>query len=161
MRLEMRRIAIIMAGLLVVAGSVLVGGATSKANAAAQHTAKNPLSITGSVVAGVTSVQPGQLLTFDFKMKNHGTGAATVDFHYTWSHASEQDIICPLVSSGADIYPDTPFCEPGSLGRGSSTQSAIVLKAPHTAGTVVVIACADDEDNGATPKCTSLSVPEG
>ena len=156
----MRRVAIIVAGLLIVAGVVLIGGPTSQANTTAHRTVGSPLSINGSVVAGVTSVEAGDLLTFDFKITNHSSAPVNIDFHYTWSHANEQDIICPLVSSGADINPDTPFCEPGSLAGGSSSHSAIVIKAPNAAGTVVVIACADDEDNGATPKCTSLSVPD-
>ena len=82
------------------------------------HTLKNPLSITGSVVAGVTSVQSGQVLTFDFAIKNHRSASVDVDFDFTWTHATEVGITCPLVSSGADINPDNPFCEPGSQPAG-------------------------------------------
>jgi len=153
----MRRIAVIIAGLLIFAGTVLIGAGTSQASPI-----RNPLSITGSVVAGVTSVQAGQDVVFDFKIKNHGSAAAVVDFGYTWAHATEEGIgiICPLVSTGFVINPDGTFCEPGLLAPRGSTQSAIVLRASSGAGTVVVIACAGDESNGATPKCISLSVPD-
>ena len=156
----MRKVIAIVAGLLIVAGTVLVGTETSQANPTPRHTLKNPLSITGSVVAGVTSVQPGQVLTFDFTIKNHRSASVDVDFDFTWAHANEVGITCPLVSSGADINPDSPFCEPGALARGGTTQAAIVVRAPNSAGTVVVKACADDEDNGATPPCSSVSVPD-
>ena len=155
----MRRVTVICAGLLIVAGAVLIAGGTSQANPSNQPTVRNPLSITGSVVAGVTSVQSGQSLTFDFKVKNHGSGAAPVFIGYTWTHATEvgNGIICPLVSTGADINPDGTFCEPGSIPSHGSTESAIILEAPSGVGTVVVNACADDVG---TPKCTSLSVPD-
>ena len=58
----MRKVIAIVAGLLIVAGTVLVGTGTSKADPTPRHTLKNPLSITGSVVAGVTSVQLDRFL---------------------------------------------------------------------------------------------------
>ncbi len=155
----MRRVFVVVAGLLVVASAVLIDGVASQANTSQGRTS-NPLSITGSVVAGVTTVQPGQVLTFDFAMKNRSHTPAAVDFHYTWTHANEVGIICPLISNGADILPDGTFCEPGTLNGGSSTQSALVVQAPNRSGTLVVNACADDENNASMPKCTSLSVPD-
>lgn len=152
----MRRIVVIVAGLSIVAG-VLAVPAAAQAN---PHSVRNPLSISGSVVAGVTSVQGGQAVAFAFTEKNHGSTPVTVDFEYTLMHARAADIICPLVSTGADINPDGNFCEPGSLAGHSSTQSAIEVKAPSSPGTVVVFACTGDEDNGAPVKCTSLSVPD-
>lgn len=158
--MRIRTLAVLLAAAFVAAGFIFVGASRSQATTNAIHTARNPLTIGGSVVAGVTSVQAGQILTFDFTERNHSAAAVTVDFDYTVTHGRVLGIICPLVSTGADINPDTPFCEPGSLAGRSSTQSAIVVRAPSSAGSMTIFACADDEDNGARPNCTSVSVPD-
>ena len=155
----MRKVIVIVAGLLIVAATVLVGTATSQATPTPQHTVKNHLSISGTSVAGVTSVISGQILVFDFIVKNHGTTAEPGDVSYTWSHAKYVDIICPLVSTGGYIASDTPACEPGNLAPGGSTQSAILLKLNVSSGPIVVTGCATEENNGVPPQCATVSIP--
>lgn len=163
----MKKFAIIVAAFaLVGAGIVLVATSTSQASQPiaktapqAQNSLKNHLSINGAAVAGVVSVNSGQDLAFDFTVKNHGRTAEPGDVFYTWSNAKYVDIICPLVSSGADIGPDSPACEPGELAPGGSTQSAIVLKLNGSSGPIVVTGCATEENSEVPPQCATLSIP--
>lgn len=155
----MRKAIVIVAGLLIVVAGVLVGTGASQANPNPKHSVKNSLSITGSAVAGVTSVVSGQDLAFDFTVKNHGRTVEPGDVSYTWSHAKYVDIICPLVSTGGDIGPDTPACEPGNLAPGGRTQSAIVLKLNGSSGSIVVTGCATEENSEVPPQCATVSIP--
>ncbi len=158
----MRKFAIIVAGLLAAAGAVTFAASASQASQTATHSGslvqRNRLSITGSVVAGVTSAQTGQDVVFDFTIKNHGRVAVPGDTVYTVTHGKYVDIVCPLVSTKADINPDTPACEPGDLPPGQSTQSAIILKVPTSSGSLMVTACATEENNAVPPSCAMLTL---
>lgn len=155
----MRKLAILVAGLVGVAGAVTVVTSTSQASSVAQRSPKNTLSISGSVVAGVTSAQSGQDVVFDFTVKNHGRVSVPGDTVYTVVHGKYVDIICPLVTTKADINPDTPACEPGDLPPRQTTQSAIILKVPASSGSLVVTACATEERNDVPPNCATLTLP--
>jgi hypothetical protein len=146
---------------LLAAGSLFLTLSTTSGAAPRPRPPRNPLSIKGSVVAGVTAVSSnsGHDLTFDFTIRNRGSDPVAIDFDYTTTDAQVLDYICPLISNGTDINADSPACEPGTLPGHGVTQSAIVVQTPSSAGTIVVQACADDDGNGATPRCTALSVP--
>ena len=146
----MRRTVGIVVGLLVVVGAVAASATTSQA-------AAPKMTVTGSVVAGVTSVYQGQDLVFDFTDKNTGTTTNPNNiFYYTYTNSSYVDIVCPL-ANGQDINPDTPACEPGALAGGKSTQSAIIVQATGP-GPIVVKACVGPTG---TTVCKSLTVKYG
>ncbi|MFL6137662.1 MAG: hypothetical protein ACJ74O_07670 [Frankiaceae bacterium] len=126
------------------------------------------LSMTGSVVAGVTGAQPSQELAFVFTLKNKSTTTpAATDFTFTVKNGTVsggEDYVCPLVGSRYDIFPDTPACEPGTLGPGKTTRAAILVETPSAPGvTMTVRACASDELGSTDPvpsnNCKTLRVP--
>jgi hypothetical protein len=126
------------------------------------------LGITGSTVAGFTKAQPGQELPVTFTIKNHSTtAAASISFYFTVTHAtatSPSDYICPLISNHYNINPDTPACEPGTLGYGKSTSAAILVTPTITTGTVTVKACAQNlstTDPVASNNCKTVSIAIG
>ena len=107
----------------------------------------------------MTSVESGQDLAFDFSVKNHGRTAEPGDVFYTWSHAKYVDIICPLVSTGGEIAPDRPACEPEDLVPGGSTQSAILVKLNGSYGPIVVTGWATEDNSEVPPQCATVSIP--
>ena len=126
--------------------------------------AKVDLSITGFVVAGVTGANSTQHVPFSFTVTNRsGTDApVTITFTLTGGSAADNgDYVCPLVSTGADIDPDTPSCEPGTLPGHRSTGAAIIVT-PTAAGTMTVQACVSNESGAPDPApgndCKSLSI---
>jgi len=140
-------------GLAVVSGTVAGGAAAQKRLPASSH-----LSVTGSVVAGVTGVQSGQDVAFDFTVKNHSRSSANLDWTFTWTHAAFVDIVCPLTTTGFDIEPDGTSCEPGFLAPRHTAQSAIILQVSASPpSTLTVTGCASTY---APPLvCRTLSVP--
>jgi uncharacterized repeat protein (TIGR01451 family) len=154
--------------LLVVPATAVLALAGMSTFTPATATTGIDLSMTGSVVAGVTSAQSGsgQEVAFTFALKNHSTtSSANVSFTFTITNGTAPDAgdyICPLVRSHVDIYPDTPSCEPGTLGAGGTAQAAI-LATPSAAGTMTVRACATDlsataPDPVSSNNCKTLSV---
>ena len=144
------------------AAASTVGVAASSSQAA---TTSVDLAMTGSVVAGVKSAQPGQEVPFLFTMKNNSTtSSATADFVFTVTNGSADvsDYVCPLISTHYNINPDTSACEPGVLGVGKATQAAILVTAKAT-GTTTVKACVHNESATPDPvtsnNCKTLSLP--
>ncbi|MDQ1739940.1 MAG: hypothetical protein QOE53_1592 [Pseudonocardiales bacterium] len=126
------------------------------------------LAITGNTVAGYTKAQHGQELPVIFTIKNRSTTtAASVAFYFTLTHATAAaaDYTCPLISNHFNIFPDTPSCEPGTLGYGKSTSAAILVTPTIYSGTVTVKACAQDLDNYSDPvssnNCKTVSIAIG
>jgi hypothetical protein len=122
------------------------------------------LSITGSVVAGVTSANGTQEVPFSFTVTNRSVTAAplTITFTLTGGSAPDTgDYVCPLVGTGVDINPDTPACEPGTLAGHHSTSAAIIVT-PTATGTMTVQACVSNEAGAPDPRpgnnCKSLSI---
>jgi len=140
--------------LLILAGLVVVVGAVAATSTASQATATPKMTVTGSVVAGVTAVQNGQDLVFDFRATNSGATTNTNNiFYYSFTNSTYVDIICPL-ANGQDINPDGAACEPGALRPGKSIRSAIIVQATGP-GPIVVKACLGPTG---TPECKSLTV---
>jgi hypothetical protein len=121
------------------------------------------LSITGFVVAGVTSAEGSMHVPFSFTVTNRSVTAAAIDITYTLTggSASNDDYVCPMVGTGADINPDTPDCEPGILAGHRSTSAAIIVTAT-VAGTMTVQACVGagtvEPDPVPGNNCMSLSI---
>jgi hypothetical protein len=131
-------------------------------------TATVDLSITGSTVAGFTKAQHGQELPVVFTIKNRSTTtAAEISFYFTLTHAtaSAADYTCPLITNHFNINPDTPACEPGTLGFGKSTSAAILVTPTIYSGTVTVKACAQNLSGNADPvpsnNCRTISIAIG
>jgi hypothetical protein len=108
-------------------------------------------------------VDLGHELAFSFTLKNKSTTtAAEVGFNFTITNgtADINDYICPQIGTHAAINPDTPDCEPGTLGPGKSTQAAIL--ATQTGRPMVVKACAFDISSYPDPvssnNCKTLTV---
>lgn len=125
---------------------------------------KVDLSVTGFVVAGVTGANSSQHVPFSFTVTNRsGTDApVTITFTLTGGSAADNgDYVCPLVSTGVDIDPDTPSCEPGILAGHHSTGAAIIVT-PTAAGTMTVQACVSNESGAPDPvpgnDCKTLSI---
>jgi hypothetical protein len=122
------------------------------------------LSISGSVVAGVTGAHPAHHVPFSFTIRNRSANPADIAFTFTLTGgtAAAEDYVCPLVSTGFDIHPDTPSCEPGVLAGHHSTSAAIVVTS-ITTGTMTVQACASNLTGAPDPApgndCVSLSIP--
>jgi len=133
---------IVVAALLAVTGT-LAGVATSQASAAgtAPH-----FSVTGSTL-GVKSASAGQNVAFYFTATNTGSTSEQSDFIYSLTNTSidGEGYICPLNSNGADIAPDSPACELGTLPPGHMAQSAIILTMPNNPSPVHVKACLSNE----------------
>ena len=153
--------------LVVPAAALLVAAGMWSVNSANAATGID-LSMTGSVVAGVTGAQAasGQEVALTFALKNKSTTAsAEVSFTFTITNGTAPDAgdyICPLVRSHYDIFPDTPACEPGTLSAGGTAQAAI-LATPGAAGTMTVKACASNlsataPDPVSSNNCKTLSV---
>jgi hypothetical protein len=121
------------------------------------------LAMTGSVVAGVTGAQSGQELAFAFTLRNRGTVPIDTSFTFTVENGTVSDYICPLVSSGFNIDPDSPACETGWLDAHKTTQAAILVQTPSAAGVMTVRACASDLNGSTDPvpdnDCATLRVP--
>ena len=158
----MKRAAILSGILLVTVASVaLFPGATG---ATPRHVGlpKNPLSISGYAVAGVTANTFGGDLVYDFTVKNHGRTGVDIAFSYTFTNATAVEYLCPQVQTGAEVSPDTPDCEPGILGAGGSTQAAIIIAPVDTSAPSGVSVCADDQSAAVgPPKCVVESTPAG
>ena len=125
------------------------------------------LSITGSVVAGVTSAEGSMHVPFSFTVTNRSGSAADIVIGFTLTGGSApdgSDYVCPLVATGADINPDGTFCEPGLLASGRSTSAAIIVT-PTATGTMTVQACVSAKTRGPDPvpgnNCKSLSIRIG
>jgi hypothetical protein len=138
-------------------------GALAAATGSQATTKGVDLAIVGTVVAGVTSSQPGQELPFLFTITNHSaTAPADLSFYFTVTNATADgsDYVCPTLGH-VNINPDTPACEPGRLGAGKSSSAAIMVT-PTAAGTVTVKACAQDLSGSPDPvsrnDCKTLSV---
>jgi hypothetical protein len=157
----MRTKILLCAGALAVAGSLLIGSAA----ASQASTTSVDLSITGGTVAGFTAAQPDMELPVSFTMTNHGSIATPVDFTFTLTNAtaSGEDYVCPTVGTHFLINPDTPACEPGTLGAHRRTSAAILVTPTITSGTVTVQACANDEADHHDPvpsnNCKTVSIP--
>jgi hypothetical protein len=126
------------------------------------------LGMTGKTVAGFTQAQAGQELPVAFTMKNYSTTrSVSVAFYFTLSHATaaDGDYTCPLISNHYNIFPDSPACEPGTLGYGRSTSAAILVTPTISSGTVTVKACAQDLSGYSDPvssnNCKTVSIPIG
>jgi hypothetical protein len=154
------KIILLCTGALAVAGSLLIGSAVSQAS-----TTSVDLSITGGTVAGFTAAQADMELPVSFTMTNHGSIATPVDFFFTLTNAtaSGEDYVCPTIGSHFLINPDTPACEPGTLGAHRRTSAAILVTPTITSGTVTVRACANDEADHHDPvpgnNCKTVSIP--
>jgi hypothetical protein len=160
--------------LLIGAGTVLAAAATSTAAVLASASTANAtgsldLSMTGSVVAGVKTVEVarGTHVAFSFTMKNNSTSLTSndVSFNFTFTHTSDPGMEfyeCPLVSTHVAINPDTPSCEPGGLGPGKSTQAAVIVVPISGYSSMTVKACASNLDGTPDPvssnNCKSLTV---
>jgi hypothetical protein len=152
--------------LMTAAGAL--AGTVFLTTASQASTASVDLSITGSTVAGYTKAQHGQELPVVFTIKNRSTTtAASISFYFTLTHAtaSSSDYTCPLITNHYNINPDTPACEPGTLGYGKSTSAAIMVTPTIYSGTVTVKACAQDLDGYADPvasnNCKTISIAIG
>ncbi|MDQ1742712.1 MAG: hypothetical protein QOE23_1051 [Pseudonocardiales bacterium] len=155
--------------ILALATTVAALAATGFLTASSQaSTATVDLSITGSTVAGYTKAQHGQELPVVFTIRNRSTTtAASIAFYFTLTHATAaaSDYTCPLITNHYNIDPDTPACEPGTLGYGRSTSAAILVTPTIYSGTVTVKACAQDLDGYADPvssnNCRTISIAIG
>jgi hypothetical protein len=143
---------------LVVASGTVAGGVAGGSAAPNRLPTSSHLSVTGSVVAGVTGAQSGQDLAFDFTVKNHSRSSANLDWTFTWTHAAYVGTVCPLTTTGFDIDPDGTSCEPGFLAPRQTAQSAIILEVSASPPfTLTVTGCASTY---APPLvCRTLSVP--
>jgi len=147
---------------------VMSGTGTLAATTSSEATpAGVDVAVTGRVVAGVTGAQPYQELAFSFTLKNK-SATASIDtaFTFTVENGTIPDggFICPLVTTGFDINPDSPSCETGMLGPRKTTQAAILVQTPSTPGvTMTVRACGTDLNGSTDPNhdndCATLSVP--
>jgi hypothetical protein len=124
--------------------------------------------ITGHTVAGYTSAQQFQELPVVFTMKNHSTTTSTdVTFIFTVAHASSDgsDYTCPEITNHANIDPDTPGCEPGTLRPGKSTSAAIMVTPMSSFVTVTVKGCAYAisavTDPVSSNNCKTVRIPVG
>jgi hypothetical protein len=155
----MRRMIVGVVGLATI--GALVGTTTSDA-----ATTRIDLSMTGSVVAGVTSAETFHELPFTFTMKNNSTTKAADSVVFTFSitngTAATEDYVCPLISNHFAINPDTPACEPGTLGAGKSARAAILVQPTKSQTTLKVRACASSNatinDPVSSNNCKTLSV---
>jgi hypothetical protein len=146
--------------LAVAAACTLAGAMTSDA-----ATTSIDLSMTGNVVAGVTSAETFHELPFLFTMKNNSTTtteqAVVFTFTVTNGTVSTEDYVCPLIGNHFAINPDTPSCEPGALGATKNAQAAILVR-PVKSGTLSVKACASTNTSVVDPvssnNCKTLSV---
>jgi hypothetical protein len=147
-------------GAVALAGGLLIASSASDAS-----TASVDLSITGGTVAGYTIGQADQELPVSFTMTNHGSIATPVDFAFTLTNAtaSGEDYVCPTIGNHVLINPDTPNCEPGTLGAHRRTSAAILVTPTIISGTVTVKACADDEADHHDPvpsnNCKTIKIP--
>jgi hypothetical protein len=155
---------------LIVLGTLALLSTLFLTTASQATTTSVDLGMTGGTVAGFTKAQPGQELPVVFTMKNHSTTrSASVAFYFTLSHATaadpDSDYTCPLISNHYNIFPDTPACEPGTLGYGKSTSAAIMVTPTISSGTVTVKACAQDLSNYSDPvssnNCKTVSIAIG
>jgi hypothetical protein len=152
---------IIFPALLAIIG--LIGLVANSSGSAASPTSVD-LSITGAVVAGVTSAEGSMHVPFSFTVTNRSGTAADIVIGFTLTGGSApdgRDYVCPLVGTGADINPDGTFCEPGLLAGGRSTSAAIIAT-PTATGTMTVQACVSAKTRGPdsvpSNNCKSLSI---
>jgi hypothetical protein len=123
---------------------------------------KDYLSISGHVVAKVDHAPAGDLLAFEYTVKNSDkkrTAELGVDFSST---VEPTGYICTLISNGRDIDPDTPGCEIGALRPKKKGHVGVIYTMPEV-GDLVVKACALDLDNSKTRNsgnCETLTVHE-
>lgn len=151
------------AGVLVLAAVTTLAGTT----ASVASTAGLDLSTQGSVGAGVTRVQPGQVLPFSFTVRNL-SGTRTADLAVTFTVVGGADegtgLVCPLIRNHSDINPDGDTCEVGDLAPRKKARFALVAT-PDGSGPLVVRACASDLGGSPDPvhrnDCRTLTVPVG
>jgi hypothetical protein len=121
------------------------------------------LSITGSV-AGVKSTPLGKQLPFIFTVTNKSatrTAELNVTFTVTNGAVASNGYVCPLISNGRDIDPDTPSCETGYLGSGKTAMTGVIVPASRSGRTLSVKACVMDinsTDPVPSNNCKTLSV---
>ncbi len=155
----MRRIVLIVAGIVVVAAGTVAGTTTSQATTgpvSATAAAGPHWTVTGSVVSGVKTSSPGRVLAFSFSVTNTGAVAADTIITYTSTNSTYVDIVCPLPSTHYNISPDTPSCEPGILAPKKTAQSAIILGVGPAIGAMTVKVCVGPST--APPGCKTLTV---
>ncbi len=138
---------------------------TVSSSSQASATTGPDLSMTGSVVSGVKSVEggTGQQLAMSFVVKNNSSSqSADISFNFTFGHANVQGYICPLVSNHFDINPDGSSCEPGTLGAGKSSGASVIVVAPSGVSSTSVKACAQNLSGAIDPvssnNCKTLTV---
>jgi hypothetical protein len=114
--------------------------------------------VTGTVVADVKDAQPGQPVTFQFKVDNATSTPFSYLETYTLTDASFSSTECVLSGSRLEINTDgLDTCEPNALPAHTTNESAITVIAGN--GTSVAVeACAG---NYAATKsyCGTVSVP--
>jgi hypothetical protein len=147
------------------AATVAVLGSPSVANASPGP----DLAMSGSVVAGVKTVQAGlgTHIAFSFTMKNKSSSLTASDVAFTFTFTNTTDpggdfYECPLTSNHTAISPDTPNCEPGALGPGKSTSAAVIVVPESGTSSMTVRACASNLSGATDPvpsnNCKSLTV---
>lgn len=150
---------VVAAGLgLAVAGSVLASASVGNAST------RFGMAITGSVVGGVVSGEPGQEEGFVFTLKNRSrTTARNAVIHLSWTGGLDDTtgktrITCVAPDHHA-FNPDWPNCEPGDLRAGRSTQA--IFFDVQTAHPMRVTACIGEggySDAVKSNNCKTLSV---
>ena len=156
---NMRRLAVIL-------GSVLIAGPlvtvlTSAAQAPAQPAAVAPsFVLKGSAVGGVTHIQVGQVLTFDFTETNKGSKVDGEDpVLEKLTGVTGTGVPLCVVADGTGINPDGSRCEPGTIGHGLSASFVITTKVTGTPGHVATARlCLQSEATGVVGPCLVVSV---
>lgn len=147
------RTAVVAAGLA--AATVMSGPAL-----AAPARPSMPLFILRGMTAGmITTVQPGQTLTFVFTESNLGPGSAIEDL--VVRHVARATVTgsspCVL-PDGTAIEPDGPSCEPGRLKPGQFASTVITTQVTGSSGQrAAVRVCLDNETTGVLGPCRTIS----
>lgn len=120
------------------------------------------ISLTGSVVGGVTHAGAGDPVTFLFTARNTGTTPISRDLVIMGlSGATLVNRSC-VVPGGFLFTEDGYWCEPGALAQGRKISVIVNAAVSGLAGTTASARlCLADETTGRFGPCTTLSVAIG
>lgn len=154
-----------------VLGAALAAGMGFAPVAVAGATSTDAWDVTGHTAGAVKSVDPGDHLTFAFRMVNDGSTADGVWLALRCRHVSHAcggssgDVqsarvlrVTCISPAGTRFNPDGDLCEWSPIRQGQSVGIVVRTVVTDRAGTVVAYACALHADSGRFGPCATVQV---
>jgi hypothetical protein len=152
----MTKVVLAVVGLVVLGGVLITAGRVGTASPAVAATGK--ITVTGTVVADVKDAQPGQPVTFQFKVDNATSSTFNYIESYYLTNSTFSSTECVLSGSRLEINTDgLDTCEPNPLPAHTTNESAITVIA-NGGTSISVEACAGNTSASKT-YCGTVKVP--